>query len=137
MIIMKFVECWKEEGVTVPAPFNRNIKVLLAPDKEDVAECMFTHAIIYPHSKTDYHKHDRPELIYIVSGRGIAVCEGVEREVCSDVVLWVEKDEMHQMINTGDETLKLATVFIPGYTAQENYSRCLDAAKKINDEGKK
>jgi len=60
----------------------------------------------------------------------------VEREIGTDVVLWVEKDEMHQMINTGDDTLKLATVFIPAYTAQENYSRCMDAAKKIIEEEK-
>lgn len=131
---MKFVECWKETGVTVPAPFQRNIKVLFAPDKEGVEECMFSQALIYPHSQTDYHKHDRPELIYIVSGKGKSVCEGEERDVCTDVVLWIEKDEMHQMINTGDETLKLATVFIPAYTADMNYSRCLDAAKKLNDE---
>jgi oxalate decarboxylase/phosphoglucose isomerase-like protein (cupin superfamily) len=37
---------------------------------------------------------------------------------------------MHQMINTGPETLKLATVFVPGYTAEFNYNRCLEAAKK-------
>jgi oxalate decarboxylase/phosphoglucose isomerase-like protein (cupin superfamily) len=36
---------------------------------------------------------------------------------------------MHQMINTGPETLKLATVFVPGYTAEFNYNRCLEAAE--------
>lgn len=33
------------------------------------------------------------------------------------------------MINTGYTELKLATVFIPGYLAEENYNRCLDVAK--------
>ena len=33
------------------------------------------------------------------------------------------------MVNTGYETLKLATVFVPGYTAEENYARCMEAAK--------
>lgn len=125
---MKFVECWKEQGVTIPAPYQRNIKVLFAPDKEGVDEIMFTQALIHPHSSTDMHTHDRPELIYIVSGRGIAKGEAGERQVQADVVLWVEKGEMHQMINTGDETLKLATVFIPPYLAQENYDRCMNAA---------
>jgi len=126
---MKFVKAWEEEGVLVPAPYQRKLKVLFAPDKEGVNELTFSHAIIYPNGKTDYHVHDRPELIYIVSGRGIAVCDGEERPIEADVVLWVEKGEKHQMINTGSETLKLATVFIPAYTAAENYDRCVTAAK--------
>lgn len=126
---MKYIECWKEPGVTIPSPFERNIKVLFAPDKEGVDELMFTQALIGPHSSTDMHAHNRPELIYIVSGRGKALGENTEREIQADVVLWVEKDEMHRIVNTGDETLKLATVFIPPYTAQENYDRCLNAAK--------
>jgi mannose-6-phosphate isomerase-like protein (cupin superfamily) len=129
---MKYVKTWEEEGVTIPAPYARTIKVFFAPDKEGVEELIFTHALIHPFSKTDYHKHDRGELIYVVSGRGNAVCEGVELPVEPDVALWVEKDEMHQMVNTGAETLKLATVFVPAFTAAENYARCLEAAKSAN-----
>lgn len=127
---MKLVKAFEEQGQTIPEPFKRNIKVLFAPDKNDVPEITFSHAIIYPHSQTDYHKHDRPELIYIVTGRGISVCDGEEVPVEPDTVLWVQAGEMHQMINNSDETMKLATVFIPGYTAEENYARCQNAAKK-------
>lgn len=129
---MKYVKTWEEEGVTIPAPYARTIKVFFAPDKEGVEELIFTHALIHPFSRTDCHKHDRGELIYVVSGRGKAICEGVEMPVEPDVALWVEKDEMHQMVNTGAETLKLATVFVPAFTAAENYARCLEAAKKAN-----
>ena len=132
---MKIVECWKEEGVTIPAPYARNIKGLLGPDKEGVQELLFTQALIYPKSQTDYHSHDRPELIYVVSGRGVAVSAAGRREICADTVLWVEKDEMHQMVNTGEETLKLATVFIPPYTVGENYDRCLKAAEAARRSG--
>jgi len=132
-VVMKYVKTWEEKGVTIPAPYARNIKVFFAPDKEGVNELTFTHALIYPESQTDYHKHDRGELIYIVSGRGIAICEGKEMPIEPDVVMWVEKDEMHQIKNTGNETLKLATVFIPAYTAEYNYSRCLEAAKKLQN----
>jgi mannose-6-phosphate isomerase-like protein (cupin superfamily) len=44
------------------------------------------------------------------------------------MALWVPAGEPHQMINTGSEPLKLATVFVPAYTAEENYARCLKAA---------
>lgn len=130
---MKVVRAWEEEGVTIPAPYQRNIKVLFAPDKQGVPEITFSHALIYPRQQTDYHKHDRPELIYIVYGRGVSICEGVETPVEADTVLWVEAGEMHQMVNRSDETLKLATVFIPAYTAEENYARCRAAAEALGE----
>jgi mannose-6-phosphate isomerase-like protein (cupin superfamily) len=127
---MEIAKAWEEKGVTIPAPYARTIKMLFAPDKGGVKDLSFSFALIDPFSQTDAHIHDRPELIFIVSGRGQAVCDGVVTEVMADTVLWVLAGEMHQMINTGPETLKLATVFVPGYTAEFNYNRCLEAAKK-------
>ncbi len=125
---MEIVKAWEEKGVKVPAPYERTIKVLFAPDAHNVDELTFSFALIDPGGQTDYHSHDRPELIYIVSGRGASICEGQSYEVQGDVVLFVRAGEMHQMINTGAETLKLATVFIPAYTAADNYARCLNSA---------
>ena len=127
---MKLVKAWEEKGVEVPEPYRRRVKVLFAPDKEGIQELTFSHAIIPPGSKTDYHAHDRPELIYIVSGEGICICEGKEIPVTGDMVMWVLAGEKHQFINTGYIPLKLATVFIPPYTASENYKRCLEASKE-------
>jgi mannose-6-phosphate isomerase-like protein (cupin superfamily) len=126
---MQLVKAWEEAGVTIPQPFRRTIKVLFAPDKHGVKPITFSLALIDPGSQTDYHTHDRPELIYVVGGRGVGVCEGKECELQADMVMWVEASEKHQIKNTGPETLKLATVFVPAYTAAENYHRCEEAAK--------
>jgi mannose-6-phosphate isomerase-like protein (cupin superfamily) len=75
------------------------------------------------------YKHDRPELIFIVSGRRKSICEGEIVDIQADMVLWVRAEERHQIINSGAETLKLATVFVPAYTAKANYERCLEGAK--------
>jgi mannose-6-phosphate isomerase-like protein (cupin superfamily) len=120
-----------ETGVKIPPPYTRQIQVLLAPDKHNVAEVTFSVVHIDPGGQTDYHAHDRPELIYIVYGEGIGVCEGKESPLQEDVVLWVRAGEKHQIKNTGKGILKLATVFTPAYTAEENYSRCVQAAKKL------
>lgn len=127
---MKLIRAKDEVGQTIPEPFKRHIKVLFAPDKNDVPELTFSFALIYPRSKTDYHEHDRPELIYVVTGYGLSICEDKETEVGPDTVMWIPAGEKHQMVNQSDETMKLATVFIPGYTAEENYARCQQAAKK-------
>lgn len=129
---MEVIKCWEEEGQTISEPYKRHIKVMLAPDTRNVPEITFSHAIIYPHSKTDYHAHDRPELILIVSGRGISVCDGKKIPIEPDMALWVKAGEMHQVINTGEESIKLATVFVPGYTAKENLDRIVKAAEEAN-----
>lgn len=127
---MEIIKCWEEEGVLVPDPYKRYIKVMLAPDTRDVQELTFSFAIIYPESKTDYHKHDRPELILILSGRGVSICNGVETKIEPEMALWVREGEEHQIINTGKESLKLATVFVPGYERKELVEKILEAARK-------
>lgn len=126
---MKVVKAWEEKGVEIPDPYRRQIKVIFAPDKEGVQELTFSHAILPPNGRTDFHSHDRPELIYVVSGKGICVHEDQQTPIQEDVALWVPADEKHQIINSGDVPLKLATVFVPAFTASDNYRRCLDAAK--------
>ena len=128
---MKLVKAWEEQGVEIPAPYQRRIKVLFAPDKEGVEELTFSHAILPSQGRTDYHTHDRPELIFVVSGEGICVHEGIETPIKEDVAMWVPAGEKHQIINTGYSPIKLATVFIPAYTAADNYRRCLDAAQAV------
>jgi quercetin dioxygenase-like cupin family protein len=125
---MKLVKAWEEPGVEIPAPFQRCIKVLLAPDKEGVAELTFSQVLLPPGGRTEYHSHDRPELIFLVSGEGECLHEGEKTQVKEDMVIWMPAGEQHQMINSGPEMLKLATVFVPAYTAAENYRRAVEGA---------
>jgi mannose-6-phosphate isomerase-like protein (cupin superfamily) len=126
---MKLVKAWEEKGVEVPAPFQRTIKVFFAPDKGGVDAINFSHALIPPQGRTDYHSHDRPELIYIVSGNGMCAHDGEETPITADMIMWVLAGEKHQIINTGYELLKLATVFVPGYNAADLTRRCVEAAR--------
>ena len=130
---MEVIKCWEEQPVKVPPPYKRDITVFLAPDKRGVCEINFTHANIYPNSKTDYHKHDRGELIMILSGSGISVCDGVETPIKADMALWVREGEMHQVINNTDEMLKLATVFVPAYNSKELLGGIIEAAEKAQE----
>ncbi len=130
---MKLVKAWEKEGVKVPIPYSRTIKVLLSPDRENVEELTFSLALIDPGGQTDYHAHDRPELIYVVSGRGVYACDGESYEVQGDVVIWAPAWEKHQMKNTGSETLRLATVFVPAYSAEHLLGNILQAAEAASE----
>jgi mannose-6-phosphate isomerase-like protein (cupin superfamily) len=134
---MEIIRAWEEQGVKIPAPYARTIKVLFAPDRGGVDELTFSFALLDPGGQTDNHTHDRPELIYVVSGRGVAISGGRSYDIQGDIVLWVRAQEEHQIRNTGAETLKLATVFVPAYTAEANYKRCLEAARAITQASNK
>ena len=127
---MEVLRFWEEEGITVPEPFKRHIKVMLASDRRDATEITFSQVLIYPESKTDYHSHDRSELIVVVSGRGKSICDGKEICVQPDMALWIKPGEKHQLINDGDEMLKLYTFFTPAYSARDLLSGILKAAGK-------
>ena len=127
---MEVLRFWEEEGITVPKPYKRHIKVMLAPDRRDATEITFSQVLIYPESKTDYHSHDRSELIVVVSGRGKSICDGKEICVQPDMALWIKPGEKHQLINDGDEMLKLYTFFTPAYSARDLLSGILKAAGK-------
>ena len=127
---MEVLRFWEEEGITVPEPYKRHIKVMLASDRRDATEITFSQVLIYPESKTDYHSHDRSELIVVVSGRGKSICDGKEIGVQADMALWIKPGEKHQLINDGDEMLKLYTFFTPAYSARDLLSGILKAAGK-------
>ena len=127
---MEILRFWEEEGITVPEPYKRHIKVMLAPDRRNAEEITFSQVLIYPESKTDYHSHDRSELIVVVSGRGKSICDGKEIGVQADMALWFKPGEKHQLINDGDEMLKLYTFFTPAFSAHDLMSGIMKAAGK-------
>lgn len=127
---MEVIKSWQEQGVDIPDPYRRHLKIVLAPDKRNVSELSVTFVYLHAHSKTDCHKHDRPELIVVLAGRGKSICNGSETELEPDMALWVQKDEVHQIINTGDEMMRLVTVFVPAYKAKDLLEGIIASAEK-------
>jgi len=130
---MEHVRAGTATGIDVPAPNARSIQVLFAPDVRDVEELTFSLVQIEPGAGTDYHVHDRPELIHIVAGTGQAVVDDNEFDVAAGDVLYLRRGEWHKISAVGSDQLHLATVFTPGVSAERNYKRC--AASISNDEG--
>ena len=127
------IKAWEEKGFRIPPPYERIQKRILAPDKNEVNELTLSQTIIASNSGTDYHKHDRSELMYIVTGRGKALIEDQECELQPDIVLWVPGGIKHQLNNSSDETMKVVTIFVPAYTAEYLNQRALAAAKKATE----
>ncbi len=127
---MKLINTHEIEGKIIPDPYKRLIKVVFSSDINNVPEINFSSVSIFPKSKTDYHGHDRPELIYIVSGEGILNCNRKEYKIKEGVVIWVTSKDKHQIINTGNDFLKIVTVFIPGYDSRELLGGIIESAER-------
>ena len=97
-----------------PEPFRRTLKVLLSPVLHPQLK---THAvglsILSPGTKSDEHAHVESETFYVGSGAGhIKTAEG-EKPLTPGTAAWSPPGESHQLINDGDETLKILWVLLP------------------------
>ena len=135
---MKIAKMSKQEGTTVPAPFKRTIKPIFGPDEErgGIKEISCSQVFLYPGSQTDYHIDEKPELMYVVKGRGVAICDGQETEIETDDVMWVPAGERHQLKNPGNTMMKLLTAYVPGRSHKEGIQRRLAAAAAAQNEKK-
>lgn len=52
------------------------------------------------------------DMNYILSGRGVAICDGVEEPLCPGVMHICPKGSSHSIVNTGDEDLVMLTVVV-------------------------
>jgi mannose-6-phosphate isomerase-like protein (cupin superfamily) len=94
---------------------QRRIKLLASPKspaKRDEYSCGM--AIIPAGHVHEPHAHDASEeLIYVVSGTGVAKVGGNEFTVGSGQMIAIDKGEAHQFFNTGPDELRLLWIYSP------------------------
>jgi mannose-6-phosphate isomerase-like protein (cupin superfamily) len=126
---MPVIRTFDVRGVKIPEPFERVIRVLLAPDTQDIVKGMsVSHCIISPHSQTDFHPHPGVEMMYIITGYGECHIGDETFPLEPDVLMVVPPETEHDMRNYSDETMKLVAMFIPAETSAEIYERAEEAA---------
>ncbi|MDE6087158.1 MAG: cupin domain-containing protein [Oscillospiraceae bacterium] len=66
------------------------------------------------------HRHlTSDDINYIISGEGIAICDGIKEKLCPGVCHVCQKNSEHSIINTGTEDLVMLTVVVE--TEKKNY----------------
>jgi quercetin dioxygenase-like cupin family protein len=128
---MAIIDATTIEGVAIPAPFARTIKVLLAPDSQDeVKDLSITMMIIAPHSRNDLHTHKGTEILYIATGFGQAVLGEVTQDVRADALIVAPGGVPHQQINDSDETMKVLCIWTPAVPGSYVLDRARAAAAR-------
>ena len=73
------------------------------------------------------------QLLYVVKGQGVAVLGDAERSFDKGAVFCVPAGTTHNVINTGDEPLKLFTVYSPPQHAPETVHHTKSDADKSEE----
>jgi mannose-6-phosphate isomerase-like protein (cupin superfamily) len=128
---MSVINTWKVQGVKVPKPFERLLKVCMSPEEGSTKDFTLLVSIINPGSETNYHAHDESgELMFVASGRGEAVIEGKKHPIEADTAIYAPLGVRHQIRNMSDETMKLVCVFVPPLPPQYVETMSADEGKR-------
>lgn len=94
---------------------QRLIKLIASPVSPICREsfgCGMT--IMPPGHVHEPHRHElNEELIYVVSGSGEAIIGEATVPVIAGQIISLDKNEMHQFINTGTDELRLLWIYSP------------------------
>ena len=100
-------------------PYIADLKHL-AKDNENFRQVVFTaeHSqlvlmSLLPGEDIGLEVHDVDQLLYAVHGEGQAVLDGAEHDFAKGIVVCVPAGVQHNILNTGDEPLRLFTIYAP------------------------
>jgi len=129
---MPYVDFAEVEGAKVGKPFERELKILMSADMQpDVEGFTLIVATLAPNGGcTDVHSHESSgELMVFMSGSGKAWLDDVEYALKPGVAMYAPPGVSHKTMNTGEEPLMIACVFVPA--VDTNYIRQnIEAAQK-------
>ena len=127
---MLIVDAEKVEGIAIPGPFHRTIKVLLAPDTQrEIKDLSITMAILDPGVGNDLHSHPVYELQYVLAGYGRIVVGGQSCLVKPGTLVVAPPKILHQVTNESDEVMKILCIWNPAVPGTYVTERALAAAR--------
>lgn len=68
---------------------------------------------IQPGDEIGMETHHLAQFIRVEAGRGKAILDGVEHELAEDWAVIIPEGTEHNIINTGDEVLKVYSIYAP------------------------
>jgi mannose-6-phosphate isomerase-like protein (cupin superfamily) len=117
---VKHVNEHEVEGIRAPAPHARTLKHLAAPWTIGSTKIWLGISKVDPGSTSNSHLHEvQEEIFYVLSGRGRIAVGDESVEVTPGSVVVVPAGMLHQLINTGDETLEVLAAVAPPFDEQE------------------
>ncbi|QIB33950.1 cupin domain-containing protein [Ancylobacter pratisalsi] len=98
-----------------PVPANGQIEVIFAPHLVPMEHPIgFGTQTVPPGGYVREHAHDRnEEVIFVISGKGRAVVEGVNHTMQPGTAFFIGKNRRHMFINEGTEDIHWMWLIVP------------------------
>ncbi|VWX52894.1 cupin domain-containing protein [Novosphingobium sp. 9U] len=122
------------------AVFNKDIIALTTKNKNFQKEvyydenCQIVMMSIEPGDDIGEETHDADQTTFFVSGEGQAVVDGSRSKVTPNHIIVIPKGAKHNIINKGEEPLKLFTVYSPPAEEQGVSHKTKEEAEAAEEE---
>ncbi len=108
------------EAQVIDAPFKRVIRHISAPWTLGSTQLWLGTTSIEPGYTSNPHSHkDQEEVFYCVSGKGRIRVDDEEENFSPGDVCYVPAGCVHQLINTGEEVLKVVAAVSPPFEQEQ------------------
>jgi mannose-6-phosphate isomerase-like protein (cupin superfamily) len=128
---MPIVNTLSIKPIKINGPYERVIRVLLAPDTQDIVKGLsVSHAVISPHCSTDLrHTHPGVEMMFIMTGSGECTIGDETHKIGPNTLMICPGGIPHDIRNHSDEPMSLVAMFVPPETSKQIYDRAEKASK--------
>jgi putative monooxygenase len=117
---MKHVKEHEVTGERFDSPHARTIKHLAAPWTVGTRNIWMGVSKVDPGSSSSLHSHDDvEEIFFVISGHGKIRVGNEEEEIEPGSCIYIPTGSPHQLINPGDETLKIVASASPAFQLEE------------------
>ena len=105
---------WEADFIATPPPYERHRQVLFSSKLQGITSTAIGTVTIPPGGQSDLHLHEMPDEFWIsTKGHGKVKVDGNEVDIEPGVVVCAPAKSIHQIINTGKETLHAYWVMSP------------------------
>lgn len=109
---MNKVNIFEIEGMEMPA--GRRTRVVIGDNGAVKGELFCQgYVVIYPGGAIPAHHHETYESYTILEGEGEMSVDGEKMRVARGDVVFVEKNEVHELVNTGAGDMHMMFVYAP------------------------
>jgi quercetin dioxygenase-like cupin family protein len=117
---MKYIHEQEVEGDRIGPPHQRVIRHLVTPENMGSKFLWLGTSSVDPGFTSNAHAHeDQEEVFYCVSGRGRIKVDDEEAHLQPGAVVFCPPGSVHQLINDGDEILKVVSAVSPPFIPEK------------------
>ena len=111
----------RQDSNILHTPHGSEIRPLIDRTTAPITQCSLAEETLPPGKTVTPHTHEvLEEIYYILSGSGVMTIGEEAREVGAGDAIYIPKNNVHSLSNTGDEDMKILLVCGPAFYFEDH-----------------